>query len=138
MKKTGMCIVALLCAAVAVAQTPEERAASEERIVVLTQLSPKDCGVKEIDDAVAACESVAGVTVAIAGTTSVLSDGPADLAELAVRVESAVKSLSEAGAMMAEATGALKGVKNPMKLKSAKRSVDYAQSVSTAASEELA
>ena len=55
MKKTGMCIVALLCAAVAVAQTPEERAASEERIVVLTQLSPKDCGVKEIDDAVAAC-----------------------------------------------------------------------------------
>ena len=78
------------------------------------------------------------MTVAIAGTTSVLSDGPADLAELAVRVESAVKSLSEAGAMLAEATGALKGVKNPMKLKSAKRSVDYAQSVSTAASEELA
>lgn len=141
MKKAGMCIAALLCAAVVAAQTPEERAASQERIVVLEQPAPDDCGVKEIDDAVAKCKSVAEATVAIAGVTSALSEGaaePSEMLELADRVESTVKSLAEAVRQLAEATGALKGVKNPMKVKSCKRSLDYAQSVSAAAPEELA
>lgn len=140
MKKLFFAAAALLLSVTCVlAQTPEEKQASAGRIAELKQDVPKNCGVKEIDDAVAQCKSVADATVAVTDMTTMLSGDAsvADPEELLAKIQTATENLVEAGKMLGTATGALKNLKNPMKLKSAKKSLDYAQAVIKAAGEEL-
>lgn len=126
------------------AQTPEEKQASADRIAVLKQPAPKDCGIDKIDQAVGQCKSVADATVSIADATALLT-GEADAADSAAAtaqklvedIKKAATDLAGAAQTVAEATAALKDVKNPMKLKSAKKSMDYVQAVVGAAQEEL-
>lgn len=130
---------ALLAAGTVWAQTPEEKEASAARITVLKQDAPKSCGIGKIDAAVGKCKSVAEATVAVSEVTAAFSgdtDG-VDLVELTGRIKQAATDLSDAGKVLADAAAALKEVKNPMKLKSAKKSLNYAQAVVTAAGEEL-
>lgn len=141
MKKFLMCAVAMLFmgSVAATAQTPEEKQASDERIAVLKADRPKDCGVKEIDDVVAKCKTIADATVAIADATAVAS-GEKSLPngeELLAKVESTIKELTDVGTLMGGAASALTSVKNPLKLKSATKSLNYAKDVVAAASEEL-
>lgn len=130
---------ALLTAGTLSAQPPEERQASAERIAVLKQDAPKNCGIQEIDDAVSKCKSVADGTVAIAEITGALTGESAgfDPVEAAERIEKTTTDLSDAAKVLGEAAAALKEVRNPMKIKSAKKALDYAQSVVTAAGGEL-
>lgn len=133
-----MAAAALLTAGTLSAQTPEEKQASADRIAVLKQDAPKDCGIQEIDQAVGKCKSVADGTVAIADATGALTgETEVDPVALAERIKGVAGELSGTAQTMADAVAALKGVKNPMKLKSAKKSLDYAQNVVKAAGEEL-
>lgn len=131
--------LALLLTGVVSAQTPEEKEASADRISVLRQDAPKDCGIDKIDAAAGKCRSVAAATVAVSEVTAALSGDAADtdLMTLTERIRQAATDLSDAGKVLGEAAAALKEVKNPMKLKSAKKSLNYAQAVVTAAGEEL-
>ncbi|WP_418983116.1 hypothetical protein [Alistipes sp.] len=129
----------LLAAGTVAAQTPEEKQASADRIALLRQPAPKDCGIQKIDEAVGKCQSLAGGVVAIADATAALT-GEAegvDPVALAEQLKKAGTDLSDAAQVLGEAAAALKEVKNPMKLKSAKKSLDYAQAVVKAAGEEL-
>lgn len=129
----------LLAAGTVAAQTPEEKQASADRIALLRQPAPKDCGIQKIDEAVGKSKSLAGGVVAIADATAALT-GEAegvDPVALAEQLKKAGTDLSDAAQVLGEAAAALKEVKNPMKLKSAKKSLDYAQAVVKAAGEEL-
>lgn len=130
---------ALLAVGTVSAQTPEEKQASADRIALLKQDAPKDCGIEKIDAAVAKSKSVAAATVAVSEVTATLTgeSQEADLVALAEKIEQAATDLSDAGKVLGQAAAALKEVKNPMKLKSAKKSLDYAQTVVTTAGEEL-
>lgn len=127
------------------AQTAEEQAAaSKERIEKLKAESPKNCEVKEIDDAVAASKSIATSIVGIATVTQTLS-GEAELDAAAVEavkalpnnLKSSGEQMEKLAKLLPEATKALKTIKNPMKAKAAKKSLDYVNSVMDLASAEL-
>lgn len=129
----------LLAAGTLSAQTPQEKQASADRIAVLKQPAPNNCGIQKIDDAIGKCKSLAEGTVAIADMTAALNgEGEGfDPVAAADRIKKASTDLSDAARVLGEAAAALKEVRNPMKLKSAKKALDYAQSVVTAAGEEL-
>ena len=57
--------------------------------------------------------------------------------ELLAKVESTIKELTDVGTLMGGAASALTSVKNPLKLKSATKSLNYAKDVVAAAGEEL-
>lgn len=144
MKKFLMCAAALLMAVTAVsAQTPEEKEASAKRVEQLKSEAPKACGVAEIDDAAKTAETVAAATVEVADFTALL-DGATPSAEQILRATEllqltrgpldALQQLTEA---LGKATSSLKSLKNPMKVKSATRSVSYVKTVLENATPEL-
>lgn len=140
MKKLMILAAALLFAATSVmAVTPEEKQASADRIESLKAAAPKECGIAKIDDAVAKSKKVADGTVAISGVSAALAGDvdAAKLEELAQQIKTATMELSEVGKMMGDAAGALKEVKNPLKLKPATKSLGYAEHVLKTAGEEL-
>lgn len=139
MKKNLLLALALLFGATCtMAQTPDEAQASVDRVAILKQEAPKDCGVPEIDDVVAKCKSVGNVTVGISALTATLAgDDAAALTDLYTQIETATKDLAGIAPMLGNAATALKGLKNPMKVKSAAKSLDYAKEVVKTAGEEL-
>ena len=143
MKKFLMCAAALLMAVTAVsAQTPEEKEASAKRVEQLKSEAPKACGVAEIDDAAKTAETVAA-TVEVADFTALL-DGATPSAEqilrateLLQRIEGTSGELKQLTEALGKATSSLKSLKNPMKVKSATRSVSYVKTVLENATPEL-
>lgn len=143
MKKFLMCAAALLMAVTAVsAQTPEEKEASAKRVEQLKSEAPKACGVAEIDDAAKTAETVAAATVEVADFTALL-DGATPSAEqirateLLQRIEGTSGELKQLTEALGKATSSLKSLKNPMKVKSATRSVSYVKTVLENATPEL-
>lgn len=140
MKKFVVLAMAMLFAVSAVsAQTPAEKQASADRIALLKEQAPKSCGVDKIDNAVSKCQSIASATVAISDLTS-MTTGEVDaakLADAAVQIKKVTAELTEVGKMMGEASGSLKELKNPMKLKPATKALGYAEGVLKAATAEL-
>lgn len=133
-----MIAAALLFVATSVnAQTPEEMQASASRIEQLKAAAPKDCGIADIDNVVHECKAVADAVVII-NTTLGGQITKEKLHELAEKVKSSTTKIVEIGKMMGHATGALKELKNPLKLKSATKSLGYAKEVVTVAGHELA
>ena len=135
MKKFLMCAAALLMAVTAVsAQTPEEKEASAKRVEQLKSEAPKACGV---------AETVAAATVEVADFTALL-DGATPSAEqilrateLLQRIEGTSGELKQLTEALGKATSSLKSLKNPMKVKSATRSVSYVKTVLENATPEL-
>ena len=144
MKKFLMCAAALLMAVTAVsAQTPEEKEASAKRVEQLKSEAPKACGVAGIDDAAKTAETVAAATVEVADFTALL-DGATPSAEqilrateLLQRIEGTSGELKQLTEALGKATSSLKSLKNPMKVKSATRSVSYVKTVLENATPEL-
>lgn len=142
MKKFLMCAAALLMAVTAVsAQTPEEKEASAKRVEQLKSEAPKACGVAEIDDAAKTAETVAAATVEVADFTALLETPSAEqilrATELLQRIEGTSGELKQLTEALGKATSSLKSLKNPMKVKSATRSVSYVKTVLENATPEL-
>ena len=136
MKKFLMCAAALLMAVTAVsAQTPEEKEASAKRVEQLKSEAPKACGVAEIDDAAATVE-VADFTALLDGATP-SAEQILRATELLQRIEGTSGELKQLTEALGKATSSLKSLKNPMKVKSATRSVSYVKTVLENATPEL-
>lgn len=141
MKKFLMCAAALLMAVTAVsAQTPEEKEASAKRVEQLKSEAPKACGVAEIDDAAKTAETVAAATVEVADFTALL-DGATPSAEQILRATELLQRIEGTSGELKQLTEALgkatSSLKNPMKVKSATRSVSYVKTVLENATPEL-
>ena len=138
MKKFLMCAAALLMAVTAVsAQTPEEKEASAKRVEQLKSEAPKACGVAEIDDAAKTAETVAAATVEVADFTALLDGATPSAEQILRRIEGTSGELKQLTEALGKATSSLKSLKNPMKVKSATRSVSYVKTVLENATPEL-
>ncbi len=144
MKKFLMCLAALSCLAVtAAAQTAEEKQASAERLEKLRMEQPKACGVQQIDDLATKCKTLADATLDVAAITETLSTGDAEAlaeraSELTGRLREIGSDLGETTKMLADATAALKTIKNPMKVKSATKGLNYSKEVIALVTPEVA
>ena len=129
-----MCVAAMACLVVTVsAQTAEEKQASAERLEKLRMEQPKACGVQQIDDLAAKCKTMADATLGVAAVTETLSTGDTDAlaeqaADLTKRLHGIGNDLSETTRMMG-AGEALGSIKNPMKIKSATKALNYSKEV---------
>lgn len=130
-----MCVATIACMMGTVsAQTAEQKQASDERLEKLRMEQPKDCGVQEIDGLVAKCKTMADATLGIAAVTETLTTGDADalmqqLSDLTARLQGVGNELNDAMKMLSDATNSLKSIKNPMKVKSATKSLNYANEI---------
>ena len=130
-----MCVAARACLVVTVAaQTAEEKQASAERLEKLRMEQPKACGVQQIDDLAAKCKTMADATLGVAAVTETLSTGDTDAlaeqaADLTKRLQGIGNDLAEATRMMGGAGEALGSIKNPMKIKSATKALNYSKEV---------
>lgn len=135
MKKLLMCVAAMFCLAGTVsAQTAEQKQASDERLEKLRTERPKECGVQEIDKLADKCKTMADATLGVAAVTETLTTGDTDalaqqVADLTARLQGVGNDLSDASKMLADATNTLKSIKNPMKVKSATKSLNYANEI---------
>lgn len=95
---------------------------------------PKACGVQQIDDLAAKCKTMADATLGVAAVTETLSTGDTDAlaeqaADLTKRLQGIGNDLAEATRMMGGAGEALGSIKNPMKIKSATKALNYSKEV---------
>lgn len=148
MKKVVLCMMALMCAIGVSAQTTEEMQASKERAAKLEKLvQPKKCGIATIDELTSAASRVAVESIQITpllqglyyrsigqaenGVTDVTVKKPTvnELMELSSRIGKQAVAVADATKLIPEAGEELKGVKNPMKLAAATKSVKYSTDV---------
>ncbi len=148
MKKVVLCMMALVCAVSVSAQTAEEMQASKERAAKLEKLvQPKNCGLATIDGLTSAAGLVAVESIQITpllqgmyyrsigqtedGVTDVTVKKPTldELMELSARIGTQAAAVAAATKLVPAAGEELKGVKNPMKLAAATKSVKYSKDV---------
>lgn len=148
MKKVVLCMMALVCAVSVSAQTAEEMQASKERAAKLEKLvQPKNCGIATVDGLTSAAGLVAVESIQITpllqglyyrsigqtedGVTDVTVKKPTleELTELSTRIGTQAAAVAAATKLVPAAGEELKGVKNPMKLAAATKSVKYSKDV---------
>lgn len=148
MKKVVLCMMALVCAVSVSAQTAEEMQASKERAAKLEKLvQPKNCGIATVDGLTSAVGLVAVESIQITpllqglyyrsigqtedGVTDVTVKKPTleELTELSARIGTQAAAVAAATKLVPAAGEELKGVKNPMKLAAATKSVKYSKDV---------
>ncbi len=148
MKKVVLCMMALVCAVSVSAQTAEEMQASKERAAKLEKLvQPKNCGIATVDGLTSAAGLVAVESIQITpllqglyyrsigqtedGVTDVTVKKPTleELTELSARIGTQAAAVAAATKLVPAAGEELKGVKNPMKLAAATKSVKYSKDV---------
>ncbi len=148
MKKVVLCMMALICAVSVSAQTAEEMQASKERAAKLEKLvQPKNCGIATVDGLTSAAGLVAVESIQITpllqglyyrsigqtedGVTDVTVKKPTleELTELSARIGTQAAAVAAATKLVPAAGEELKGVKNPMKLAAATKSVKYSKDV---------
>lgn len=121
------------------AMTQEEMQASAERVEKLKSPLPKQSGISEFDNVSAESKTVADATVSIANATSALVTGTTveELEALTKRIKEATAKLADIGKSIGNLSGALKELKNPMKIKPATNQINYSKEVVQVAGEEL-
>lgn len=148
MKKVVLCMMALVCAVGASAQTAEEMQASVERAARLEKLiPPKECGIPTIDGLTTDAGLVAVESVQITpllqgmyyrsigqtedGVTDVTVKKPTldELMELSVRIGAQALAVTDATQRISAASEELSKIKNPIKLKAPAACVKYAKDV---------
>ena len=141
-------MMALVCAVSVSAQTAEEMQASKERAAKLEKLvQPKNCGIATVDGLTSAAGLVAVESIQITpllqglyyrsigqtedGVTDVTVKKPTleELTELSARIGTQAAAVAAAMKLVPAAGEELKGVKNPMKLATATKSVKYSKDV---------
>ena len=141
-------MMALVCAVSVSAQTAEEMQASKERAAKLEKLvQPKNCGIATVDGLTSAAGLVAVESIQITpllqglyyrsigqtedGVTDVTVNKPTleELTELSARIGTQAAAVAAATKLVPAAGEELKGVKNPMKLAAATKSVKYSKDV---------
>lgn len=132
--------MALLGVVTASAQTTEQEQASRARMAQLAELRPpRTTGLAQVDALQARAGEIAKealrISYRLCEWKTALEKGEARAATLpeAIALGEAVSgqaaALKEAAQILPEAAGELKSVRNPMKLKGAKSSVDYSKTV---------
>ena len=148
MKKVVLYMMALVCAVSVSAQTAEEMQASKECTAKLEKLvQPKNCGIATVDGLTSSAGLVAVESIQITpllqgfyyrsigqtedGVTDVTVKKPTleVLTELSARIGTQAAAVVDATKLVAAAGEELKGVKNPMELAAATKSVKYSKDV---------
>lgn len=112
------------------AQTPEEKKASEERVATIIKLqdTPKPCDISSIDELTRLSQKIALESMKISKTLSEATANKLSLDKciaLATSIAKQTISIKDVSEEVPKVSGELKNVKNPMKLKKATSCVKY-------------
>ncbi len=157
MKKLIYLFVAMTFAAQAFAQNAEEIKKSQERLEKLFKLeAPASCDLAKVNELTSESEKIVnelkttatllhkyyynlnGKTAEGNDDANVSKPSVAELVALSAAIKKEAEAIQNANKLVPEATKEMKTVKNPMKLKAIKKSMDYSSEVMAVAVEENA